>query len=109
MLGLRVVAVEEAGPEDEVLVLGQGHVRVLCRRLRRVERDHVAQIAAAHPREVDPPRPVAGSLGLRLALGCHAAVRPGVHVRLDRDANVRPLDLGPALRARPVHLLIALP
>ena len=69
----RVVAVEQARPVDEVLVLRERHVGVLRGRVGRIEGDDRAEVAALARAKCTPQR-LAGALGSGLALGLDAGV-----------------------------------
>ena len=83
--GDRVAVVEQRGIEDEVLVLGERHLGVLRRAVRRIGGQHPAQLAVQGALEVALPPADPRTLHAGLALG----VDRGQRLRVGRRSRSR--------------------
>src|SRR3954463_7253309 len=103
----RVAVVEQRRVVEEVLVLGQRHLGVLGRAVRRIAGQHPAQLAGQRALEVALADPLPRALDTRLALGIDRRERLRVGRRLDHDPDVGLLDVLELARRQPLDLLVA--
>ena len=97
-------AVEPAGAVDEPLVLGERHLGVLRRGVRREERDRPAKLAGRSPLEIAVAERLARSARTREPRGIDVREPSRVRVGLEHDPDVGALVVLRPRRVHPVEL-----
>ena len=95
-----------AGTEDEVLVLGERHLRVLRVRLGREEDAEPAEVAVGHPLPAALGQLLRRTEQPLVPLRVGMRQRAGVRLRPDGHDRVDELDLGLGDRREVVELLV---